>query len=438
MNRTFFFSVAFAAVSFFACNNTEATSETDSSSSGISKRSSSGNSANSGKSSSSAGNSSASSSSGENSDYSSSGENSSESGDSSSDDGNSSQSGNSSSSGGNSSQGGNSSSSTTSSSSRASASSSSSSNSSSSSSSSSPLPSSSSYPKLQKGGAGVLEGWASRYWDGCKPHCSWLEQVDATAKPFSICRNCNSDNQEIPAFTLSPNVQEYWTGYEGTKSSCEQGGIAFTCFDMAPLKINETLSYAFAAAPGTNAACGKCYQVQFDGGNHSNDVKEAHRLIKDKTLIILASNIGHDVAGGQFDILIPGGGVGNFDSFSSQLGVSKEDLGVRDGGFLSTCQQSLGWDIPAARYKECVAKKCNDIFGKDPKFADLLRGCLWFADWYEAADNPTLLYKEVQCPQYLADKYISTINTEPDTKIEPKGGFNNKLPSNYETVKWTW
>ncbi|MDR1829356.1 MAG: hypothetical protein LBQ76_01150 [Candidatus Fibromonas sp.] len=287
------------------------------------------------------------------------------------------------------------------------------------SSSSASLPTATGYPRLQKGQQGVIEGWASRYWDGCKPHCSWREKVDTTATPFSICRNCDANNQEIPAFTISPNANQWWTGYEGTKSSCEQGGIAFTCFDMAPLKINDTLSYAFAAAPGTNAACGQCYQLQFNGGNHGDDVKEAHRLINGKTLIILASNIGHDVEGGQFDILIPGGGVGAYDSFTNLLGVSKEQMGAEFGGLLTACQRSLNnWDLPAKQYKDCVAKKCNEIFGKD-KFADLLRGCLWFTDWYEAADNPTFLYKEVQCPQYLADKYRSTINTSKDTDLRP-------------------
>jgi hypothetical protein len=288
------------------------------------------------------------------------------------------------------------------------------------SSSSAPLPIAAGYPKLQKGQQGVIEGWASRYWDGCKAHCSQRDNVDTNAVPFTVCRNCDANNQEIPAFTLSPNADQWWTGYEGTKSSCEQGGIAFTCFDMAPLEINDTLSYAFAAAPGANAACGQCYQLQFDGGNHANDIKEAHRLISGKTLIILASNIGHDVEGGQFDILIPGGGVGAYDSFTNLLGVSKNDMGAVYGGFLTACQQSFNdYNLPASKYQECVAKKCNDIFGKDAKFADLLRGCLWFTDWYEAADNPTFLYREVQCPQYLTDKYRSTINTSKHTDLRP-------------------
>jgi len=417
MNKTFLLSVAFAAALFFACNNNEAISDTDSSSSGTSSKLSSGKSGNSSTSSSGTSSSGISNSSTSGSGTSSSStESSGESEDDSSSSIDSSQSSDSSS-GSNSAQSGNSSSSARSSSGGTNVSSSLLP-------SSSSLPNASSYSRLQEGQSGVQKGWASRYWDGCKPHCSWRENVDTTARPFTICRNCNSNNEEIPAFTISPNASEHWTGYEGTKNSCDQGGVAFTCFDMAPLKINDNLSYAFAAAPGTNAACGRCYQLQFDGGNHANDIKEAHRLISGKTLIILASNIGHDVSGGQFDILIPGGGVGNFDSFSSLLGVKKEDLGAQNGGFLTACQQSLNdWNLPAKQYQDCVTKKCNDIFGNNPKFADFLRGCLWFADWYKAADNPTFLYKEVECPQYLTDKYVSKINTEPNTEIKWKSSW---------------
>lgn len=274
-----------------------------------------------------------------------------------------------------------------------------------------------SYEKLTASNA--KSGWATRYWDACKPHCSWRENIDTNAVPFSICRNCSFNNEEIPAFTLSPNVSQYWSGYEGTKNSCD-GGVAYTCFDMAPIAINDTLAYAFGAAPGADeSSCGKCFQLQFDGHGKNGD-KQAHTLLKGKTLILMSSNIGHDVGSGQIDVMIPGGGVGAFDALSKQIGVAKDDLGVGFGGLLSTCQQEIGnWDAPAAQFQDCVAAKCRNLFGKDPKHADLLRGCLWSADWFEAADNPTYLYKEVECPAYLVNKYNSTINTNKDNELSP-------------------
>lgn len=270
-----------------------------------------------------------------------------------------------------------------------------------------------SYEKL---GAGAKSGWGSRYWDACKPHCSQRDNVDTTANPFRIARNCSIDGEEVPAFTLSPNVNQWWTGYEGTKSACEAGGDVFACTDMAPVKVNDTLSYAFVATSLKNAQCGQCFQLQFDGGGHSG-TKAAHKLIKGKTLVVLASNTGSDVEEGQFDIMIPGGGVGIFDALSTQLGVSKASLGANDGGLLTSCQMEKNdYDLPASAYKDCVKKKCLDLFSSRE---NLLNGCLWFADWFETADNPTYYYKKVECPQYLLDKYYSTINTSKDTNIKP-------------------
>lgn len=175
---------------------------------------------------------------------------------------------------------------------------------------------------------------------------------------------------------------------------------------MAPIKINDSLSYGYVATAGAEGnVCGKCFQIQFDGKG-KYDTKPTHALLNGKTMIVMASNIGYDVGSGHFDILIPGGGLGNFDSFSKQLGVSESDLGARSGGFLTSCQQNgLGHDATPEQYKSCVMQKCTAIFGRDAKFADLLRGCEWFADWFEAADNPTFLYKEISCPDYLVQRY---------------------------------
>jgi hypothetical protein len=99
-------------------------------------------------------------------------------------------------------------------------------------------------------------------------------------------------------------------------------------------------------------------------------------------MIIQVVNNG-GVANDQFDLLIPGGGVGALNACSSQWGTS--DLGAQYGGFLSGCNGDTG----------CVQNKCNTVFaGK----TDLLAGCTWFLGWFHAADNPTFQYKAVSCP----------------------------------------
>jgi len=103
-------------------------------------------------------------------------------------------------------------------------------------------------------------------------------------------------------------------------------------------------------------------------------------------MIVQAMNVGGDVGGGQFDLLIPGGGVGAFNGCSQQWGTS--DLGAQYGGFLSSCNNDVS----------CLRQKCQEVFSDKP---DLLDGCLFHADWMGGADNPQLRYAQVSCPPEL-------------------------------------
>lgn len=267
---------------------------------------------------------------------------------------------------------------------------------------------------LASGGSGT--GWSSRYWDACKPSCSWPGNVDTTSEAtyqagYRTTRNCNIHDIEIPTYTLAKAVQQYWIGYQGTNSACGSGSAgAFACTDMAPIEVNDTLSYGYVAGPGSTSAgaCGKCYHIQFNGGNHANDIKATHKALKGKHMIVMQSNIGYDVEQGQFDLMVPGGGVGQYDALSTMVNGSSVNWGAQYGGFLTQCQSTLGYDNTVANYQSCVKDMCAAAFTGYP---NLLRGCNWYADWYMAADNPTYNWEEVQCPQYLIDKYMSTINT---------------------------
>lgn len=125
--------------------------------------------------------------------------------------------------------------------------------------------------------ATAKRGWNTRYWDACKPHCSWLRESsndvtradtssnEAYAAELMTARNCNIHDVEIPTFTLG-NVSKSWMGYEGTNSACGDAKTdgAFTCTDMAPIAVNDTLSYAYVAGTA-DGKCGKCYHLQYDG-----------------------------------------------------------------------------------------------------------------------------------------------------------------------------
>lgn len=232
---------------------------------------------------------------------------------------------------------------------------------------------------------GSGKGWASRYWDCCKPSCSWTNN----SGEGNEARSCYKDGSVIKD---SPYEQSICTG----------NGEARTCMSQIPWYEGDT-GYAFGAVPGADATgtCGTCYQLTFTGeGNF--ETTGNHKALKGKKLIIMASNIGYDVEGGQFDIMIPGGGVGAFDGCQDTLG----NMGERYGGLLSDCEKEIGYSgdddsIYKAR-KDCLSKKCSQAFsGK----GDALKGCMFLVDFMEAAGNPSLTYEPVSCPASLKEKY---------------------------------
>src|SRR4029077_1243256 len=127
--------------------------------------------------------------------------------------------------------------------------------------------------------------------------------------------------------------------------------------------------------------CGRCYQLQFTGGSHNGGSNAGTQSLNGKTMIVQVTNIG-GIEATQFDLLIPGGGVGANNACSRQWGSS--DLGATYGGFLAGCNGS----------KDCVRNKCTTIFANKP---DLLAGCNWFLGWFNAADNPNFVYQRIAC-----------------------------------------
>lgn len=200
------------------------------------------------------------------------------------------------------------------------------------------------------------EGFATRYWDCCQPHCSQFNG-----------HRCSQDG----------------VSSTGDQTSACNGGGSFACYDEAPYAVTECLAYGHIAK--TNPNCGGCYRIQFTGTGHHNANDPGSKLIKGKQMIVKVSNTGGDVAGNQFDLMIPGGGVGQFNACSRQWGT--DDLGAQYGGFLTNCTGSH------ADKKECVRQNCMKIPAGSAR-----DGCLWFVDWFEVADNPNFTSQPTDCP----------------------------------------
>ncbi len=227
-------------------------------------------------------------------------------------------------------------------------------------------------------GNDAQSGWASRYWDCCKPHCAWPGRA-----PKGTMKMCSQDNK-----TLSDT---------SAASSCDNGP-AYTCWDMAPWAVSDKLAYGYAATPAGGNDCGKCYQLDFTGAGQHNASDPGSKAVAGKSMIVQATNIGGDVGTGQFDIMVPGGGVGAFNGCSRQWGSTS--LGEQYGGFVNECDKG-GGGLDAL--KKCVTDKCNSVFSKSG-MEDLKAGCLFYVQWFQTANNPKLRYKEVPCPAAITSK----------------------------------
>jgi hypothetical protein len=199
-------------------------------------------------------------------------------------------------------------------------------------------------------------GYATRYWDCCQTHCS---QFDG--------KRCGQDG----------------VSSTGNNQSACSGGQSFACYDEAPRKVDDCLSYGHIAKSNPN--CGGCYRIQFTGEGQYSATDPGSRAIKGKQMIVKVTNTGGDVGGSQFDLMIPGGGVGQFNACSRQWGTS--DLGAQYGGFLTNCSGSH------SAKKDCVRQNCMKIPAGKAR-----EGCLWFVDWFEVADNPKFTSQATSCP----------------------------------------
>ncbi len=218
-------------------------------------------------------------------------------------------------------------------------------------------------------------GFTTRYWDCCKPHCGWPGNA---SNPVSSCDINNND----------------MGGNHDASSAC-QGGPAHMCWNFVPITNGDNIAYAFAAHNGVG--CGTCFQLDFTGESKNPKPETGHdfgsQSLKGKSMIVQVINTG-GIEAGQFDLLVPGGGVGEFNACSSQWGGA--DLGETYGGFFLACQKEHDFEYEPAR--QCARDWCDRVFSDKP---DLHKGCSWFVEWFALADNPTMHYKQVECPPEL-------------------------------------
>nr|ALE71518.1 cellulase [Psacothea hilaris] len=196
-------------------------------------------------------------------------------------------------------------------------------------------------------------GITTHYWDCCKPSCAWAENLkDTSGTPVASCSADGSTK-------TSPS----------TKSSCLGGG-AYMCSNQQPTMVNSSFALGFVAASfsggvDTNYCCA-CVKLSFQDA------------LQGKQMIVQVTNTGGDLGSNQFDIAIPGGGVGIFtEGCSSQWGTPSNGWGDQYGG--------VGSESDCAQLPDVLQPGCKFRF-----------------QFMEGVSNPGVTFEQVDCPSELS------------------------------------
>lgn len=174
---------------------------------------------------------------------------------------------------------------------------------------------------------------------------------------------------------------------ESTQSACS-GGSAFACYSFAPTTVSSCLAYGFAAF--NSGSCGDCYQLTFTGTSQNAGNDPGSAALKGKQMIVQVVNIG-GIQQNQFDLMIPGGGVGAETQGCPQQWAGAA-LGATNGGFITQCETQSG---NRSTQETCVQNMCSAL----P--SGIQSGCDWQVSWFGIANNPNLVYEKVTCPSAL-------------------------------------
>ena len=169
----------------------------------------------------------------------------------------------------------------------------------------------------------------THYWDCCMPSCGWDQGQGADRIPIKTM--CNIDGSKAGKSGID------------TQSACDQGGQAgvIMCPDQQPFfdkASQQWMGFVASQDTGQLGDCCDCYSLTFNTS---------------QKMTVQITN--HGQVAGVFDLLVPGGGFGQFNGcskiFPHANGVPQDDYG---GLFSpSTCETAFGGfpdDVAACRW----------------------------------------------------------------------------------------
>jgi len=210
----------------------------------------------------------------------------------------------------------------------------------------------------------------THYWDCCKPSCVWDKGQGAARTPLATACDSGSGSKLGPI------------GINKTSACDQSGNGAIMCPDQAPFFDNVTqrwLGFVAAQDTGSNSDCCDCYDVESADG---------------KKMTVQVTN--HGGVSGLFDLLVPGGGFGDFDGCSQIWPEATSVPQDRYGGLHSP--------------SDCDKAFADNAVGL--KFPQDIASCKWMFDYFPwpspGVDYPGNLditsHTKVNCPAALNER----------------------------------
>jgi len=155
----------------------------------------------------------------------------------------------------------------------------------------------------------------THFWDCCKPSCGWDDGQGQGRLPLKAM--CDQNGRKVGGLGIE------------AESACDakKGRGVTTCPDMAPfldLESGHWMGFVATQDLGTKAECCECYKLKTEFANTT---------AKEFTMWVQIISHGH--VNGIFDLLVPGGGLGEFDGCSTIFPHSSRVPQSRFGGLHS-------------------------------------------------------------------------------------------------------
>jgi len=214
----------------------------------------------------------------------------------------------------------------------------------------------------------------THYYDGCRPSCSHATVV---SNPINFCG---------PDGAADANLVDSDT------SVCEDGGTAATCKDQYPW-VEDGVLYGFGAKNGVTGAdipCGTCYELTFSNARNI-----------DKAIVMITN--GGDSSGSNIDLMVPGGGLGQYTTGLSSYGWTNFYSYCDGTDDTDECKNTGGFTDEAY---------CDTAFGSDTAAATACHAVLFSVFGQLGCDNDdgyppnlnVISQAEVDCPAVLTEK----------------------------------